>query len=825
MDEETPEIIEQPPTDVLYPPTPDWLDRLGTRRGLFLLAGISLAFILLAIAGTVFYLSKLNDQATINPPPSLDELAEQFPQISHLLKDDKLGSVYKQFMVAYQEGGSEAAYELAKKRGILTANEEIRMTLELDTTETDELQASMLEHGIKVTTVSGNLVDIAIPLSVLEESFGSENPGAVFMDITGLEHIIRIRLPIQSLEDVGSVDTEGVFVIGADAWNAAGFTGEGIRIGVLDVGFDGYKDLLGSDLPANVTARSFIAGLEIDQAGTPHGAAVSEIIHDIAPDAQLIIAAYQTSAEKQAAVDWLMSQDIDILSSSTGSIYGRRDGKSDLAVMVDQVFAQNVLWVNSSGNTGYTHYRAQFTDTDGDGYHEFDSGDQYMGFSPAGAASLSLNWNDWDLLTQDFDMYVYDENGDEIASSTDTQNGPGSEAGEFIYYEFEDEGPYYMAIYAANANRAVTFDFFLRDGAIEYYNPEYSVNTPGDSNGALTVGAVNWETGELDDYSSRGPTEDGRVKPELVAPAGVNSAAYGEPWEGTSASCPHVTGAAALVMQAYPEFSPQQVRDYLLSHAQDLDASGADYDTGYGALRMGDPPEATGPQPLPPPTITPEQPEPTPSEPQDATAIPTDVLSPQPTATPALEKEIEPTDEGNDSLIITLALLGCIVLPGFIGLGGIGLLGGVFYMRRSRRLNASRSLPRQRVDMPPTPGGHAEGGYSPSGGSSSSGGYSASDRRDWGLPDQQPAIQRQVPLEAKQEPAAQIVCPSCGKKNRPGTHFCTDCGKEFASATPPVKVAPSFCSKCGNPLRPEAKFCPNCGQVVKTDGSGYRPSD
>jgi len=794
MDEEAPEKLEQPPA-------PDLLERLGTRRAIFMVAGLSVLFILLAIAGTVFYFSKVNQQEVIAPPPSLDELAEQYPQISHLLKDDKLGSVYKQFMVAYQEGGLDAAYELAKKRGILTANDDIRMTLELDTNDTSDLQASLEQHGIIVTTVSGNMMDIAIPISVLEASFDDEKPGAVFMDIIGLEHIVRIRLPIQSLEDVGSVETEGVFVIGADAWNAAGFTGKGIRIGVLDVGFDGYKDLLGSDLPANVVAQSFIAGVEIDQAGTPHGAAVSEIIHDIAPDAELIFAAYQTSAEKQAAVDWLMSQDIDILSSSTGSIYGRRDGKSDLAVMVDQVFASNVLWVNSSGNTGYTHYRGQFTDTDGDGYHEFDSGDQYMGFSPAGAASLSLNWNDWDLLTQDFDMYVYDDNGDEIASSTDTQNGPGSEAGEFIYYEFEDEGPYYMAIYAANADRAVTFDFFLRDGVIEYYNPEYSVNTPGDSKGALTVGAVNWETGELDDYSSRGPTEDGRVKPEIVAPAGVNSAAYGEPWDGTSASCPHVTGAAALVMQAFPEFSPQQVRDYLLSQAEDLNASGTDYDTGYGALRLGGPPETTGSQPLPPPTVTPDQPEPTPSEPQDATA------TPNPTATPVLEKEIEPTDESSDSLMITLALLGCIVLPGFLGLGGIGLLGGVFLMRRSRRLDASRSLPRQRVDFPVAPVEHVEGGNR------------TPDRRDWGLPDQRPATPRPVPPDVKEEPDGQVACPSCGKMNRPGTRFCTNCGKEIAGAHQPAKVPPAFCTKCGNPLRPGARFCPNCGQVIKTDGN------
>ena len=111
-------------------------------------------------------------------------------------------------------------------------------------------------------------------------------------------------------------------MIGAIAWQEAGITGKGVKIGVLDVGFDKYKSLLGSDLPENVLARSFIANTEIDQTGTEHGSAVAEIIYDIAPDAELIFAAYQTLAEKQVAVDWLMSQNVDIISSSTGMIFG-----------------------------------------------------------------------------------------------------------------------------------------------------------------------------------------------------------------------------------------------------------------------------------------------------------------------------------------------------------------------------------------------------------------------------------------------------------------------------------------------------------------------
>ena len=77
----------------------------------------------------------------------------------------------------------------------MNANNEVRMTLELDTTDTRELVASLEAHGIKVTTISGNMVDISIPLPVIEASMASDQPGRVFMDVSGLEHIVRLSLP------------------------------------------------------------------------------------------------------------------------------------------------------------------------------------------------------------------------------------------------------------------------------------------------------------------------------------------------------------------------------------------------------------------------------------------------------------------------------------------------------------------------------------------------------------------------------------------------------------------------------------------------------
>jgi hypothetical protein len=533
----------------------------------------------------------------------------------------------------------------------------------------------------------------------------------------------------------------------------------------LDVGFDKYQNLLGSDLPANVLARSFIAGTEIDRTGTEHGSAVAEIIHDIAPDTELVFAAYQTLAEKQVAVDWLMSQGVDMISSSTGMTFGPRDDTGLAAQMVDQIVAQGVLWVNSSGNTGTSHYRAKFTDTDGNGYHEFAPEDEYMGFSPDGTATLALNWDDWKNGTQDFDLYVLDQNGKEVVSSTDRQTGFGSDAGEFIYYEFPDAGPYYLQFYAVNATRPVTFDFFLRDGAIEYYNPEYSVNTPGDASHSLTVGATNWETGKLDDYSSRGPTEDGRMKPDLVAPSGVSSAAFGESWIGTSASCPHVSGAAALIMQAFPEYSPQQVTDFLTSRAEDIGAGGPDFDSGYGRLWLGNPPVLPNVEP----GLAPTQPA--------IVLVPTKTtartkVTPKPTSTPKLEKR--PVAAGDEfGWIAILILVACIILPGFLGLAGVGLLGVIVYKRRVN----SNVIPKPYLQVPPV----------------------------WSIAS---------PLPAKTASDAKNQCSRCGTLNRSGARFCISCGLEMAYDAPPAAASHVFCTHCGYSLRPESKFCPNCGQLV-----------
>ena len=213
------------------------------------------------------------------PPDSLEDLAAEYPELAQLLGDPELGSVYKEFLVAYQEGGVEAASELAQARGLLTPDgEHLRVTLVLDIDDPAPLAAQLEGVGVEVVTAYKDRINIAVPVALIEQAFESEETGEVFRRLTELEHVIAVRLPDQAGSNQQDKLGEGVGIIGADAWHDAGYRGEGIRVGVLDLGFAGHEDLLGDELPERVAIETF--GWFDDE--EVHGTACAEIVHEVA---------------------------------------------------------------------------------------------------------------------------------------------------------------------------------------------------------------------------------------------------------------------------------------------------------------------------------------------------------------------------------------------------------------------------------------------------------------------------------------------------------------------------------------------------------------
>jgi MYXO-CTERM domain-containing protein len=128
-----------------------------------------------------------------------------------------------------------------------------------------------------------------------------------------------------------------------------------------------------------------------------------------------------------------------------------------------------------------------------------------------------------------------------------------------------------------------------------FSTPEQTLSLPADAAGAITVGSYLVETVEVVSYSSRGPTEDGRQKPDLVAATGVSTASLGTRMgEGTSYSAPHVAGAAALLLSRKPRMDPAEVKETLQAWALDIEDEGPDNTSGHGAVRMAEIPTGCG---------------------------------------------------------------------------------------------------------------------------------------------------------------------------------------------------------------------------------------
>src|SRR5215210_54452 len=120
-----------------------------------------------------------------------------------------------------------------------------------------------------------------------------------------------------------------------------------------------------------------------------------------------------------------------------------------------------------------------------------------------------------------------------------------------------------------------------------------TIGTPGAAAGALTVGAMA-DTAELGfsqaSFSSRGPTADGRIKPDISAPgvdiasAAANTGNGYAVYSGTSMATPFVAGLALLMRDAAPAATPQQVRDAIRTTAVDWGRAGVDAEYGAGRL-------------------------------------------------------------------------------------------------------------------------------------------------------------------------------------------------------------------------------------------------
>ncbi|MBP2252904.1 hypothetical protein J2754_003266 [Halarchaeum solikamskense] len=410
--------------------------------------------------------------------------------------------------------------------------------------------------------------------------------------VRALSFVTDVHRPLLSSADASFVPQVGS--MNADALRRRGIDGSGVSIGVLSNGGIDTTDPVLSGHIAGV--RSFSGG--IDNGGDDvHGTAVSELVVDSAPGASLYVTNFGTSVSYRRAVQWLRHQHVDVIVMSVSFFEQPLDGTGPVSQTADRAVSDGIVWVNSAGNYAQAHWQGPPRDPDGDAFVNVDGPYEVNALANGTTVraghefSLSLTWNDWPTATSDYDLYLVrktDSGLATVASSRRTQDG-ARQPTESITARAPTDGVYGVVIVKQDdATPAVrTLELFSKsDSPLQYPVARGSLTAPAVGNHVLAAGAYSLRSGDEEPYSSHGPTNDGRIGLDVLAPDGVATSVK-NPFYGTSAAAPNTAGVVALLLGVDPTLSPAEVTELLHTSAMDVGDPGPDVASGYGKLDAG----------------------------------------------------------------------------------------------------------------------------------------------------------------------------------------------------------------------------------------------
>ena len=545
-----------------------------------------------------------------NQAPPIPEKAE--------LNYPNLGSHLDELVTGVEEGqatSKDAAVETPVHSG-----ESVAVTIYL-TDNVDAVVSFLEDSGGDPRNVGEDYIEAYVPVTLLGRL--SEQPG-----------VIRVREIIPPEPDYGPVTSQGVQGHAATVWHQAGYSGQGVKLGIIDTGFEGFSGLMGTELPPTVRARCYtdigvfsdeLADCEIDGV---HGNASTETVIDIAPAVSLYLTNPQSHADMRDAVNWMISEDVSVINASISWWFdGPGDGTSPyttgLVNTVDRAVEDDIVWVTSAGNSARHTWFGIFSDSDKNGRLNFQGFEERNFLRIGDGTSLldypfavDLRWEDnWVLedgtlggAASNLDVFVVDgATNNIVASGRDPQSGgvghiPQELFGLRRFNEPPTGSSYYILVSLVEGEAPDWVQLTLNHSGpeLQYHTLQGSIKNPaeGKNLGMLAVGAAHyWNTHTIADYSSRGPTPDGRVKPDIVGTACGETASH-EPhlrdenncwFAGTSQASPHVAGLAALVRQRFPDYTPAQVASYLKDFAQQRETPDPNYTWGHGFAQLPSP--------------------------------------------------------------------------------------------------------------------------------------------------------------------------------------------------------------------------------------------
>ena len=300
--------------------------------------------------------------------------------------------------------------------------------------ETDELVAFLEDNGVSPRNVGEGYVEAYVPVTLLGPV--SELPG-----------VIRVReiAPPEPSQLTQRVRGQGPLVHGSNVWNRAGYSGQGIKVGVIDLtyGFNGLRELRGDEVPLSVEARCYtdvgqftsdLRDCEHTLFGNDHGTMVAEAAVDIAPEASLYVATPWSLGDIREAVDWMASEGVSVIAYPlVHNFGGPGDGTSPFGDSplntVDRAVDGGIIWVSAAGNYARRHWTGPYSAYVGENvtFLQFEPGDIGNEFVLLAGdyITVDLRWDDtWAGANRDLDMGLFDTDAVEIvASSRDLQDG------------------------------------------------------------------------------------------------------------------------------------------------------------------------------------------------------------------------------------------------------------------------------------------------------------------------------------------------------------------------------------------------------------------
>ncbi len=282
----------------------------------------------------------------------------------------------------------------------------IKVYLEVTDTEISTIASIEIAGHAEIQIVNSdlNLIQALIPHDGLEA-------------VAALQTVTRIKTPSYGFTRTGSVTSEGDVIHNADDVRALpGPTGSGVKVGIISDGSDGSATATGTgDLPAIITTFGTSNGGE--------GTSIGEIIHDLAPDADLAIGgAFNagdplSTAEFLSRVTDLKTWGAHVIVDDVGFAEEPFFTDGPVAASYATALSEGVVMVSAAGNDAERHYQGTYVSGllgDPDcaprnwpcDRHEFSSGDQRLDLSmTAGDALLVLQWsNPFGTASDDYDL-------------------------------------------------------------------------------------------------------------------------------------------------------------------------------------------------------------------------------------------------------------------------------------------------------------------------------------------------------------------------------------------------------------------------------------